>query len=142
MKLTFKYGILTFLVLVIYFLICHIAGLTSFLELRFFNGLVLLVFVCMALKKRYAVVPKPSYVEGIGIALGICAVASILFTVMVWLFLTNNETFMNHLIIRAPFGKHLTPFLSAVAIFAEGFGSGVVISFAAMQYFKKAGAKY
>lgn len=137
MKLIIKFGLVTFMVLVAYFTICHFIGITNFLELRFVNGVVLLIFILLALKERYRQATKPTYYQGLGIALGVSVIATLLFAALVFIFLSANQSFMNQLMIRAPFGKHLTPLLSAIAIFTEGFGSSILISLAAMQYFNK-----
>jgi len=139
MNNTTKYGLSTALALIIYFLIMKLLGLEGNFALRFFNFFILISGCYFLLKKIYSEGEGgTSYFTGLisGVVLTVTAV--VVFTVFMAVYvLFIDPSFMAILEESQIWGSHLELEQAAFAIIIEGIASGVVISFALMQYFKK-----
>ncbi|MFT6843910.1 MAG: hypothetical protein ACJAUV_000077 [Flavobacteriales bacterium] len=132
-----KYGILIAASLTAYFLILNSIGLSEKIELRLFNFLIIMAGIIMAIRSVKANEPSFDYLRGFGVGLYVTIIATIPFAVFMFFFLELNEPFMLNLIENAPFGQFLSPWASAAVVFFEGLSSGIIITYTAMQYFKK-----
>lgn len=132
-----KYGLVTALALIAYFLILHSVGLSEKIELRLFNFLILVAGIVLAIKATKKLETDFDYLRGFGIGFYVTLLATVPFAVFMFAFLELNEPFMTHIINHAPFGHFLSPWASAAVVLFEGLSSGVIITYTAMQYFKK-----
>lgn len=139
MNTSIKYGIYTALALTAYFLLMKVAGQEENFALRFLNFFILIGGVYLFLKYKYITDPEPTgYFEGLigGVVLTVSAV--IVFTAFLALYIAViDPAFMEVMENSQIWGSHLEVEQMAFAILIEGLASGVVISFAWMQYFKQ-----
>ena len=133
-----KYGLITAAGLIAYFLLMKLAGLVQIVELRMLNLFILIAGVGFAMreyKKRGE--DEMDYLHGFGIGMLTSAVSVITFALFVFAYLNFfDPAFMETLRQEEAFGQYLNPYIAAVAIFFEGMGSGLILSFIFMQYMK------
>jgi hypothetical protein len=141
-KVGLKYGIFTALGLIAYFLLMKLMGLERVVELRFLNGIIMAIGVCLAIrgyKKR--MFGKIGYFKGLGTGLITTVVASVIFAAFIIFFVKAFDTqLLTVLSSSGMFGERMavTPgIVIFVVLMLEGVISGGMISFIAMQYFKK-----
>ena len=135
-----KVGLLTSLVLILYFLFMKSVNLIQVVELRALNFFILLggVYVTFHLHRKQ----KHRNIEYFkGLVLGIFTVlyAVIPFSIFVFLYLWKIDpylisTLQSHTIL---IGVKITPEIAAESILIEGIVSGVIISFILMQYYRE-----
>ncbi len=139
MNTSVKYGIYTALALTVYFLLMKIAGQEDNFALRFLNFFILIGGVYFLLKYKFQKDPEPtSYFDGLiaGVVMSVAAV--VIFTAFLALYIVAiDPAFMEVMENSQIWGNHLEIEQMAFAILIEGLASGVVISFAWMQYFKQ-----
>ena len=137
-KVALKYGLLTFLGLTIYFLLMRFAGLFQIIELRYLNGLFMVVAIWKALKfyKKNSQ-SELTYFEGLGLGTMTAVVAAVPFGLFVLFYLLIDSDFMAFLVANEMFGQYLNPPVLGFLIAFEGLVSGVMISFILMQYLKR-----
>jgi len=136
-KVATKYGLMTFLGLTAYFLIMKFAGLFQIVELRYLNGLFMVIAIWKALnfyKKNSN--SELTYFEGLGLGTMTAVVAAIPFGLFMLFYLIVDSNFMVVLQANEMFGQYLTPVAVGFLIAFEGLVSGVLISFMLMQYLK------
>ncbi len=137
-KVAGKWGMLTFLVLIVYFLIMETVGLVETLELRYVNYFFILGGTWLAVKERNKQMgPNFRYFEGFatGVLTAFSAISAFAVTVVVYLTIINPE-FMDVIKATVPLGRYLSPLAIVFLLLAEGFGFGVVSSLIMMQYYK------
>jgi hypothetical protein len=77
-------------------------------------------------------------IKGIGTGLVAAASSSLVFAILVFIYLQFiNPEFLEAIIEKEPFGLYLNPFKIAFIIIIEGFGSGFLLTFGMMQWYKK-----
>lgn len=138
MKKSIVYGLLTALALVIYFLIMKVLGLETNFYLRIFNFVIIVAGVYALLNSMIKTDSNVSYFEGFGAGFRLTLIAVIAFLVFMGLYTKFiDPSFVKVLENTGIWGSNISLSQAAFAIFIEGMASGVVISFAWMQYFKK-----
>jgi len=141
-KTGFKIGLMTFLSLVAYFMIMKFLGLSHVLEFRFINFLIIAFGVCYGINKfKRESQEKDFYLKGWGLGLFVSAVSTILFALFMSIYLSYfDDSLMQHIRETTTLGFTVASGLNVFfAIFMEGMASAVIITFAAMQYFKSVG---
>ncbi|MES2397193.1 MAG: DUF4199 domain-containing protein [Bacteroidota bacterium] len=141
-KIGFKVGFITFLSLVAYFMIMKFFGLSHILELRFFNFVILTFGICYGIYKyKRELQESDFYMKGWGQGMFISVVSIVLFALFMSLYLSYfDEPLMQHIRDTTTLGFTVASgFHVFFAIFMEGMASAVVITLAAMQYFKSVG---
>lgn len=141
-KIGFKVGFITFLSLVAYFMIMKFFGLSHILELRFFNFVILTFGICYGIYKyKRELQESDFYMKGWGQGMFISVVSIVLFALFMSLYLSYfDEPLMQHIRETTTLGFTVASgFHVFFAIFMEGMASAVVITLAAMQYFKSVG---
>ncbi|RIJ41817.1 DUF4199 domain-containing protein [Pontibacter oryzae] len=141
-KIGLKYGLLTAIGLIVYFLLMRVLGLVHIIELRFFNGVIMAVGVVLAIKAyKNQVANKIGYFKGLGTGIVTAVVSTTIFSVfMVSYVKIGGTALIEMLSAEQYFGERIvaTP---GVVIFTvlmlEGVISGFMIAFIAMQYFKQ-----
>ena len=137
-RLAIRYGILMTLALIGFFMLMTAFGLEHHLELRAFNIFILFSFVLMAVKayrrrRNY----RTPYFSGLGVGVLTTIIGTVLFAMFVLLYLTViSPEFMAQIKSQEPFGDFLTPLLVVLTIIIEGTASGILVSYALMQYFR------
>lgn len=141
-KIGIKYGFLTALGLVLYFLSMKVIGLVHIVELRFLNALILTIGVVLAIKayKNYKE-GEIRYLQGLGTAYITALVATIIFaSFMVVYIKAFDDKLLEVLTAEKLFGERMsvTPGLVIfMVLMMEGMISGFMIGFIAMQWFKR-----
>ena len=138
-SMSLKYGGMTGIGLIIYFLLMKVLGLTHVLELRFFNFVILVVGVLFAIR-HYRTVSNGlvDYLEGFGMGFLTSLISSAIFSSFLYIYLrVLDPSFMTYLIQNAPLGSYLTPFAASFAIMIEATASGSVITLLGLQYSRK-----
>lgn len=136
--LGFRYGIYTALALIGYFVLMQIIGLAYILELRIFNLLIVIAGIVMAIDKYRAVTNEHmEYLTGYGIGSSTTIVAVFIFSLFLGFYLSFDHAFMQHIRTTGLMGHYLDPATAAFAVFGEGIASGVIASFALMQWYKR-----
>ncbi len=137
-KISFRAGLLTASLLILFFLFMKVIGLVHNLELRIFNLLFMLGGIIWAID-HYKKVASSSmtYVKGIGIGLLTSSVAVAVFALFILTYtLWLNPGFMEVIQANDVFGIHLNPFIISFVIFLEGTASGFLATYCIMQYKK------
>ena len=126
------------LALVGFFFLMKAFGLEHNLELRALNIVILssLVFAAIKEYKKQKNGHLP-YLPGIAVGIVTSAVGVILFAVFVLIYLTViAPEFMTMIKENEPFGDFLNPFLVSFTIVFEGMVSGLLASYASLQYLR------
>lgn len=136
-------GILTFLFLMIYFLLMAAIGLRELYALRDLNFIILAGGILLGLflyKRKY---DQMDYLTGIKIGLRITLTAVLPFSVLIYSYLATDTSFINYFKARLSTGELLsisgdfiTPLTLALVICLEGTISGCIISAVTMEYLK------
>ena len=137
-KLAVRYGLFASLGLILYFVLMNVFGLLYIIELRFLNFVFLasmIVFGISRLQKEGE--QGVGYFDGLSLGLGISLIATVTFTLFVYLFLGLNPDFVSYLIEHAPFGSFLNKTSLTLVLVFEGLSSGVIVTYTAMQFYKK-----
>ncbi|MEM6297769.1 MAG: DUF4199 domain-containing protein [Bacteroidota bacterium] len=137
MKIARKYGALTLLGLISYFLLIEALGLGDVIYLRFFNLLILSVGIFAGINQFKKYSEKPfTYLRGLrkGMQITITAVLPFVVFLFVYLEFIDPELATNITRLLGEFFNAIT--ISAVAGL-EGMFSGIGISYACMQFLKQ-----
>ena len=133
-----RYGLLTAVGMMLYFVVASLFGLAEHIELSFLNGLILAIGICMAIVhyKRYRHGRMP-YLHGFGTGIITAVVASVAFAFF-FIFYAGvlNRSIMNDIRAQDLFGFDLSVTIAFLAIILQGAMSGMIISLIAMQYYK------
>ncbi|MCE9539062.1 MAG: hypothetical protein K8R85_07580 [Bacteroidetes bacterium] len=138
-KIGIKVGFVTFLSLVAYFMIMKFLGLSHVLELRFFNIVILAIGISYGIKKiKRTLQESDFYLKGWAGGMFVSVVSTVLFALFMSLYLSYfDESLMQHIRETTTLGFTVASgFNVFFAVFMEGMASAVVITLAAMQYFK------
>jgi hypothetical protein len=137
-----KYGLLTAAGLIGYFLLMTLLGLSHIVELRFLNGVIMAIGITMAIRAyKISVHGQIAYLQGFGVGTITAVVATTLFAALMVLYIKiAGEALINTLSTQQYLGDKVlsTPGVVVfIVLMLEGVISGVMISFIAMQWFKR-----
>lgn len=137
-----KYGVLTAAGLIGYFVIMMLLGLTDVIELRFLNGVIMAIGVTLAIRAyKISVNGHIAYLQGFGVGTITAVVATTLFAALMVLYIKiAGEGLVSTLSTQRYLGERVmsTPGVVVfIVLMLEGVISGVMISFIAMQWFKR-----
>jgi hypothetical protein len=137
-KLVLNYSFLISITYVIIFVIAKIFNLEEKVELRFINYFMLFVIAFSALKKIYTMSGnKIDYFYGLSRTFIICALGSLWFSILFFIYLHIDRNFAAHLLTEFNL-KMIAPILSiCFALLSEGLAMSAIVSLALMQIFKK-----
>ena len=141
-KIGLKYGLFTALALISYFLLMKIIGLEHIIELRFLNGVIMAIGVTLAIrgfkKMRQGDI---GYFEGLGAGIITSALATVIFAAFMVVYIKAfDDKLLSVLAGNQYFGERLaiTPGVVVfMVLMLEGVISGFMVSFIAMQWFKR-----
>ncbi len=133
-----KYGLMITGGLTVYFLLMRVLGLHEVLPLRFLNGLIMAGGIYLALKHYRDLAGNHfHYLPALGLGLRTTAVGVGGFMLFMYVYLTYLDPgFMEYLASQQRMGKELNRFSASIALFLEGMGSGMVMSFMFLQWLK------
>ncbi len=135
--LAVKYGLLTFLGLVAYFLLMKLIGLVHVVELRSLNFIIMVTGVWLAFRQYKKTHKKGlAYFNGLGLGIKTTVISVVPFALFIFFYLQLNPSFMQVIKENEMFGYQLNPYLLAFLIAFEGSLSGFFIAFTLMQYMK------
>jgi hypothetical protein len=131
-------GLLVSVSLIAFFLFMKAFGLYEVLSFRYFNFVFLLTGILTTFYNYKKKVARDGidYFTGIKMGIRITLIAVVPFVFFMAIYLYVDKEFMNYIRGNAEFGRYLSPFIASGAVGIEGFVSGGITTFAAMQYFK------
>ena len=138
-KISIKAGIIICIGYIMYFIFMKYMNLLDIAELRSLNFLILIVGLYFTF--RYYKMKSQMHIEYLkGLSLGIFTsiISIVLFAIFIFIYFSEIDSqLLQQLKNNAPImGHYLTPFSAAFTIILEGGISGLIISFAMMQYYK------
>lgn len=137
-KIGVSAGIMTAGGLMMFFILMKYLHLAQMLELRALNFLILLTGIIIALNKfKKQNDNHIKYFEGFGLGMLTALVSTIIFAVFIGVYLSFDSEFMGYIVTHGVMGNYLNPSACALVILIEGVISGLLISFGAMQYYRK-----
>lgn len=132
-----RYGLLTSVSLIAFFLLMRMVNLAQNQELRVLNIIILTAGIWLAVSKLKKVEGNTmEYLNGVACAMLTALVGVGSFAVFVCIYLLIDTDLLKMLQQRSIVGNYINPFSGAAAIFMEGIFSAAIISLGVMQYFK------
>jgi hypothetical protein len=136
----FKYGILSAIAFIAYFLIMRAINLAQQTELRHLNYVFLAGGIFLALNEiRHKIhTHRINYLPGIGVGLWASVVSSVIFGIFMVVYTGAIEPgFLERIKPSIPASIHLNAGMVGFVAFGETMVWGVIISFVLMQLFKR-----
>lgn len=121
--------------LIAFFLLMKVVGLAHIYELRFLNVFIQVGGIYYALKKfKQTHEEHMNYFRALitGVATG--AVASAVFAIFLFVYMSVDSTFMQGIIDNEPMGRYLNPYITAFMVALEGLFSGLLFTFIIINY--------
>lgn len=129
-RIPMSYGLRIALGLILYFMVMHFAGLSDVVELRLLNLLILIAGVYLALKKfRETHESHLHYFRGLVTGVATAGVASLVFAAFMFVYMSVDADFMQHIIDNEPMGRFMNPYIAACVVAVEGVFSGLLVTF-------------
>ncbi|HEU4716955.1 MAG TPA: hypothetical protein VFU15_03950 [Bacteroidia bacterium] len=130
-------GLVTAGGLIAYFLVMRAAGLVQVTELRLFNFVILFAGVWWSMKRETAGAEKDhSYFSTLGNGCAVVITAVAFFSLFILFYLNFDNEAMEQIREHAAAGRILTPEMAAIAVFAEGLSSGIVMAYVFLSYLR------
>ncbi len=141
-KIGLKYGLITAASLIGYFLLMKLIGLIHIMELRFLNGIIMAVGVVLAIRAYKRVTGRDiGYFKGLGTGLITSVVGTVLFASFMVVYAKVSGGELIRVLSADQYFGEMVATTPGIVIFSvlmlEGIISGFMISFIAMQYFKR-----
>ena len=130
--------------LIAYFSVMRYFNLHEILSFRYFNFVFLFIGILIAFyqyRKKYSNTGI-DYFLGLKMGFHISLMAVIPFAIFMEIYLEIDKNFMSLIKSDADYGSFLTPIVTAGSLLFEGLGSGLIITFITIQYFKKSNFLY
>jgi hypothetical protein len=117
-----KIGLYMLAALIAYFLLMYALGLGYRTEFRFFNSVIQILFVYRAIRAYYALSPKSTHNNLLGVAQGmwVSLIGVGGFAVFITIFMYLNPTLMTAIAQNSVLKNSLNPFTVSLYIVAEG----------------------
>lgn len=136
-KIGLQWGLITLGLLGAFFLIMKFAGLIHVPELRILNAVIMFYGVFQAISQAKAELSGFNYFKGMGAGILTSLVAAFSFSIFGIIYLTLiDPSFLNSIQANEPLGIYMNEYSASLQIFIEGSASGVLLSFASMQWLK------
>jgi len=133
-----RWGLITLILLSTYFLIMRFLGLVHSTELRVLNAVIMFYGVFSAIKVSKSQLEDFNYLKGFGVGALTALVASGLFTIFGFIYLNwIDPSFMSSIKMNEPLGVFMNKYSASLQIFIEGSASGVLCSYASLQWLRK-----
>jgi len=133
-----RYGLITFGLLSLYFLLLTSLGLVHRIEFRLFNAIIMFYgcFAAVGASKKY--LENFNFLKGYGSGLLTALTASFLFSLFGILYLQFiDPSFMQEIKSNELMGIYQNKFIATAQIFIEGAASGFLFTHGAVMWFKK-----
>ncbi len=132
-------GIIMCVCYIAYFLFMESIDLAAIPEYRAGNFIIQIAAIAISIRVFKSSKGNFSYLEGFGLGFFSSFISVMLFALFIYFyFLKINPELLQTLMTNSlMLGKYLTPFSAAFAVTVEGSISGLIISFAFMQFFKE-----
>ncbi len=133
-------GLVTSLVLIIYFVLIRTFALENVMYLRLVNAFILLAGILVGERLCSSrIAHKIDYLKGIRVGTQVTVAATIPYSIFMWTYLKMDTELATFIQTTTNFGKYLTPLPACAAgiITIEGFVSGLVLTYVIMPYFKR-----
>jgi hypothetical protein len=132
------YGVATSVFLIGFFLLMKLLDLHQVFQLRYFNIVIIFIGNWLALRRLERITGDVGYLEGMIYTFGVTTIASFIFTIFIFLYLTFiDPAFLSFIKQTLPDGGQLDIWTLCGMLFSEGFASGVIISLILMQLYKR-----
>lgn len=133
-----RWGLITLLMLSIYFLTMKFLGLVHVTELRILNAGIMFFGVFTAIKISKSELEDFNYFKGFGVGALTALVASGLFAVFGLVYLLwIDPSFMSSIKMNEPLGIFMNRYSASLQILIEGSASGILCSYASLQWLRK-----
>lgn len=132
-------GLYTCAAFIGYFLLMKLFGLNSVPQLRYFNFFILVGGIYYSYRQLHPENRGIPFLSGFGLGMLVTGLSVSLFSAFLYTYLMFiDPNLMAALKANMPdmFGEHLTPFYVSLAVFVEGLCSGLIMTFAFIQYYK------
>jgi len=136
-----RYGLMTTVWLIGYFMIMKLVGLVHITELRTLNFMFLVGGIYLAIRRYSENNDSTTYLQGIRIGILTSAVAVVPFAFFIFVYLQLDQGLLNYIQEQDQFGQHLNSYILAFIVGLEGFFSGMILTFIIMQYMKRSHSK-
>jgi hypothetical protein len=130
-----NYGVRIAAALALYFFAMKLAGLSHHPELRLLNLIILVTGVYFALKKfKNTHEDKLNYFRALVTGVSTAAVGSILFSVILFIYMLSDPGMMESIRQNEPMGRFLNPYMASFIVALEGVFSGLLVTFILINY--------
>jgi hypothetical protein len=126
-KLSIRYGIGIFVVLVLYFWLAYLFNFVHVPVMRAFNLVIQsagIYLACRAFKRSHQ--GSLNYFRAQVICFGASAIGTALFSLFLLILFSVADGLFEHIARGVALGKYLTPFTVSFAVFVEGAASGII----------------
>ena len=134
-----KYGLITTLALIIYFLVMRVAGLAEVTELRFVNALIMFTGIFLSVRnfRDQQFNHRFNYLSGIATGYFTGMVTGITFSLFVSVYMYFDPVLLAAIATENAQEDFLNPLTSGMVIFIEAIASGFLFAYSSMQYLKE-----
>ncbi|MEQ8239978.1 MAG: DUF4199 domain-containing protein [Cyclobacteriaceae bacterium] len=133
-----KFSLFTVTGLIAYFFIMKLLGLEHNFNLRLFNALIMYTGVYYLLKSlRSSSTESLSYLQGLLSGLVYSIFVGLLFSAFIGMYTYLTPDFMQSIKDNEPQGVYMNEFGITILIFIEAMASGILFTYATMQFLKK-----
>lgn len=141
-KIGLKYGLFTAITLIGYFLLMKLFGLAHIIELRFLNGVIMAIGVTMSIRALKIIRQgNLGYFEGLGVGIITSVLATAIFAAFMVVYIKAFDDSLLKVLSGNQFVGERLAITPGVVVFIvlmlEGVISGFMVSFIAMQWFKR-----
>jgi hypothetical protein len=139
-----RYGVFASVAMIIYFIICNIAGLAHIEEVRFMSHLFIIIAVVLAIGtfKRIRGGNMP-YLPGLGVGFVVGLSASVVYALFIFAYANFiNLDFLSELQDQDYYGSQLSPFIVFAAIVILGIVVGSMSGYILMMLYDKSGGEF
>lgn len=137
-RIGLRLGLITVLLLSLYFLLLKFLGLIHVIEFRLFNGVIMFYGCFSAVKTARYKLPDFNFIKGYGSGLLTALIASSIFSLFGLLYLEIvDPTFIDEIRANEILGIYQNKYIASAQIFIEGTASGFLFTHGAVMWFKK-----
>jgi hypothetical protein len=139
-----RYGIFASVAMIIYFIICNIAGLAYIEEVRFMSHVFIIIAVVLAIgtfKRNHG--GDIPYLPGLGVGFVVGLTAAVIYALFIFAYANFiNTDFLSELEDQDYYGSQLSPFILFAAIVILGIAVGSMTGYTLMMLYDKSGGEF
>lgn len=130
-----SFGIRIAIGLTFFFLVMQLTGYSHHPELRLLNLFILVAGVYYALRKfRRTHQDSLNYFRALVTGVSTAAIGSVLFSVLLFLYMQLDPSLMESIKVNEPMGRYLNPYIASFIVALEGVFSGLLVTFIVINY--------